>query len=68
MMAVYLPERKLLYCSDAYLPQKWGDEYWTEHLAEIRDLIGREHLEVEQIAGVSMPSTNWKEVAASIPQ
>lgn len=67
MIAVYFPERKLLYCSDLYLPVPWGHQYWTEHISEIRALIEREHLDVRRIAGVSMPPRDWKELAASIP-
>ncbi|HEY6328921.1 MAG TPA: hypothetical protein VI756_06255, partial [Blastocatellia bacterium] len=67
MMAVYFPERKLLYSSDAYLPQAWGGQAWTEHLLEIRDLIQREHLDVEQVMGTSMTPRPWKELLALIP-
>jgi hypothetical protein len=67
MMAVFFPEKKFLYCSDLYLPVAWGHDFWTEHLSEIRDLIEREHLEVQQIAGVSAPPHDWKELAAKLP-
>lgn len=67
MMAVYFPERKLLYCSDLYLPVAWAHQYWVEHLSEILDLIEREHIDVQQITGVSMPPHGWKELSASIP-
>jgi hypothetical protein len=67
MMAVYFPELKLLYSSDMYLPQAWGGPRWTEHLAEIRDMINREHIDVERVAGVSMPPHDWKELLNSIP-
>jgi hypothetical protein len=67
MMAVYFPERRLLYASDMDLPQAWGGLHWTENLTEIRALIGREHLEVQQVVGVSMPPQDWKQLSASIP-
>jgi hypothetical protein len=67
MMAVYFPEHKLLYCSDMYLPQSWGRASWTEHLSEIRDLIDREHIDVQQVLGVSMIPHDWKELSALIP-
>jgi hypothetical protein len=67
MLAVYLPEQKLLYCSDMYLPQVWEPKYYTEHLSEIRDLISRERIDVVQVSGVSMVPHNWKEISASIP-
>jgi hypothetical protein len=67
MMAVYFPAIKLLYCSDLYLPQQWGGQYYMEHLAEIRDLIDREHIDVLQISGVSMVPHDWKELSALIP-
>jgi hypothetical protein len=67
MVAVYFPALKLLYCSDLYLPQAWGGQYYTEHLAEIRDLIAQEHIDVSQVSGVSMVPHDWKELAASIP-
>jgi hypothetical protein len=68
MLAVYLPEIKFLYCSDLYLPQAWGHQYWIEHLAEIRDLIQREHLDVEKIAGESETIRDWAELSALIPR
>jgi hypothetical protein len=67
MLAVYLPEQKLLYCSDMYLPQVWEPKYYTEHLSEIRDLISREHIDVVQVSGVSMVPHNWKEISGAIP-
>ena len=67
MLAVYLPGPKLLYCSDVYLPKAWGHQYWIEHLSEIRDLIDHEHIEVEQIMGVSTPPHEWKELVALFP-
>ncbi len=67
MVAVYFPVLKLLYCSDLYLPQTWGGQYYTEHLAEIRDLITREHIDVLQVSGVSMVPHDWKELSALIP-
>lgn len=67
MMAVYFPERKLLYCSDMYLPKQWGGQYWTEHLGEIQEFIDREHLDVLQVSGVSMVPHDWKQLSALIP-
>jgi hypothetical protein len=67
MIAVYFPQSKLLYCSDLYLPLAWGHQYWTERLAEIRDLIEREHLDVQQIAGESVPPHAWKDLVGSVP-
>jgi hypothetical protein len=67
MMAVYFPAIKLLYCSDLYLPQQWGGQYYTEHLAEIRDLIDREHIDVVQVSGISMIPHVWKDLSALIP-
>jgi hypothetical protein len=67
MVAVYFPASKLLYCSDLYLPQSWGGQYYTEHLAEIRDLIIRENIDVLQVSGVSMVPHDWKELSALIP-
>ena len=57
----------MLYCSDLYLPQSWGGQYYTEHLAEIRDLIIRENIDVLQVSGVSMVPHDWKELSALIP-
>ena len=67
MRAVCFPAAKLLYCSDLYLPQQWGGQYFTEHLSEIRDLIDREQIEVLQIAGVSMVPHDWNDLSASTP-
>jgi len=67
MMAVYFPESKLLFCSDLFMPERWEAAHWTEHLAEIQDLIAREHIEVQQVLGISAIPKDWKELAASIP-
>jgi hypothetical protein len=67
MMAVYFPDGKLLYCSDMFLPMAWAHQYWTEHLSEISDLIEREKLDVQSVAGVSVPPQNWKDLNASLP-
>lgn len=60
-------KRKLLYCGDLYLPATWGYAFCTEHLSEIPYLIEREHIEVQQIAGVSVQAQDWKELGASLP-
>jgi hypothetical protein len=67
MMAVYFPQKKLLYCSDMYLPKQWGGDYWVEHLSEIRDLIAREHLQVERVLGLHMQPIAWSELSSQIP-
>lgn len=67
MMAVYLPDAKLLYCSDLFLPKPWAHQYLLEHLEEIRELIDREKLDVQSLAGVSMPPSDWKDLALSLP-
>jgi hypothetical protein len=66
MLAVYLPERKMLYASDMYLPQAFGGDYWLAYLAEVRDLIGREHLDVDRVMGIHMPPASWKDLAARL--
>jgi len=67
MMAVYFRDAKLLYCSDMFLPMAWAHQYWAEHLSEIRDLIEREKLDVQSVAGVSAPPQNWKDLNDSLP-
>jgi hypothetical protein len=62
-LAVYLSGHKLLYASDMYLPQVFGRDYWTACLGEVRDLINREHLDVERVMGIHMPPAAWKDLS-----
>jgi hypothetical protein len=68
MMAVYLPDKKLLWASDLFLPKPWQPEFQTEHLWEIRQLITREQLQVERVMGDHRPPENWAAVVKEIPE
>jgi hypothetical protein len=68
MMAVYLPDKKLLWASDLFLPKPWQPEFQTEHLWEIRSLINREQLDVQRIMGDHRPPEEWAVVAKEIPE
>jgi hypothetical protein len=68
MMAVYLPDQKLLWASDLFLPKPWQPEFQTEHLWEIRSLIDREQLKVERVMGDHRPPEEWAVVVKEIPE
>ena len=68
MMAVYLPDKKLLWASDLFLPKPWQPEFQTEHLWEIRSLINREQLKVERVMGDHLPPEEWAVVVKEIPE
>jgi hypothetical protein len=68
MMAVYLPDKKLLWASDLFLPKPWQPEFQTEHLWEIRQLIEREQLKVERVMGDHRPPEDWAAVVKEIPE
>jgi hypothetical protein len=68
MMAVYLPDQKLLWASDLFLPKPWQPEFQTEHLWEIRSLIDREQLAVERVMGDHRPPEEWAVVVKEIPE
>jgi hypothetical protein len=68
MMAVYLPDKKLLWASDLFLPKPWQPEFQTEHLWEIRSLINREQLKVERVMGDHRPPEEWAVVVKEIPE
>jgi len=67
MMAVYLPDKKLLWASDLFLPKTWQPDFQVEHLWEIRSLIDREHLQVDRVMGDHRPPENWALVSKDIP-
>ncbi len=68
MMAVYLPDKNLIWASYLLLPQPWLPEFKTEHLWEIRSLINREQLDVQRIMGDHRPPEEWAVVVKEIPE
>jgi hypothetical protein len=65
-MAAYFPALKLLYTSDEVQPQRGGGFFMPEYLLEVRDLVRREHLEVEKIFGFHAGLTPWSAIEAAI--
>jgi len=66
MMVAYFPALKLLYTSDNVQPQRGGGFFMPEYLLEVRDVVRREHLEVEKIFGFHAPLTPWSAIEAAI--
>jgi len=66
MMAAYFPAHRLLYTSDEIQRQRAGGFFMPQLLLEVRDLIRREHLEVDRVFGMHIGSIPWSEVDAAI--
>jgi glyoxylase-like metal-dependent hydrolase (beta-lactamase superfamily II) len=66
MMAAYVPASKLLYTSDEIMRDRGGAFFMPEFLVEVRDLVQREHLDVERIFGMHIGPTPWTEIEAAI--
>jgi len=65
-MMAYFPALKLLYTSDEVQKQRSGEFFMPEFLLEVRDVIRREHLDVDRIFGFHAPPTPWSEIEAAI--
>jgi len=65
-MMAYFPALKLLYTSDEVQKQRNGEFFMPEFLLEVRDVITREHLDVDRIFGFHAPPTPWSEIEAAI--
>ena len=63
MMLAYFPELKLLH---ERRRQRDGEFFMPEFLVEVRDVIQREHLDVDRIFGIHAGSTPWTEIDAAI--
>jgi glyoxylase-like metal-dependent hydrolase (beta-lactamase superfamily II) len=68
MMAAYFPALKVLYSSDEIMRQRDGRFFMPEFLLEVRDMIQREHLQVDRVFGMHIGSIPWSEIEAAIAQ
>jgi hypothetical protein len=66
MMMVYFPERKLLYTSDMVQPSFKGGFFMKQYLSEVRDVIDREKLVVENIFGMHLPLTPYDKLLEAL--
>jgi hypothetical protein len=66
MLAAYFPALKLLYASDEIQRQRGGGFFMPELLLEVRDMIRREHLDVDRVFGMHIGSIPWSEIEAAI--
>jgi hypothetical protein len=66
MMAAYFPALKLLYTSDEIMRERDGSFFMPELLLEVRDLVRREHLDVDRIFGMHIGPTPWSAIDAAI--
>jgi hypothetical protein len=66
MMIGYFPALKLLYTSDEIQKQRNGEYFMPEYLLEVRDVVRREHLDVDRIFGFHAGPTAWSEIEREI--
>jgi hypothetical protein len=66
MMLAFFPELRLLYTSDEIQKLPSGEYFAPEYLMEVRDVINREHLEVQTIFGMHIGAVPWAEIDAAI--
>jgi len=66
MMVAYLPALKLLYTSDEIQPQRGGGFFMPAYLVEVRDVVRREHLDVERIFGFHVGPTPWSDIEKAL--
>jgi hypothetical protein len=66
MMFAYFPARRLLYTSDDIQYVRPGEFFMPEYLAEVRDAVAREHLQVDRVFGMHIGSLTWSEIEAAI--
>lgn len=65
MMAAYLPGAKLLYGSDLVQPQS-GGFFSLGYLAELRNAVERERLEVQTVFAMHSVARPWSEVTTAL--
>ena len=66
MMMAYFPALKLLYTSDEIQRMRNGTFFMPEFLLEVRDVVRREHLEVNRVFGFHVGPTPWSDIEAAI--
>jgi hypothetical protein len=66
MIGAYFPALRLLYTSDEIQRQRGGGFFMPELLLEVRDLIRREHLDVDRVFGMHVGSIPWSEIEAAV--
>jgi hypothetical protein len=66
MMLAFFPELRLLYTSDEIQKLPSGEYFAPEYLTEVRDVINREHLDVQTIFGMHIGAVPWTEIDAAI--
>jgi len=59
MMLVYLPEQRLLYASDAAVPDAFEPVFAAGYWAELARVVRREGLAVERVFAEHLPVTSW---------
>jgi len=65
-MLVYLPEKKLLYGSDAFQKRQDGSYFHPQTISEVADVVQREHLEVEKFFMMHMEVTPWQQAVDAL--
>jgi hypothetical protein len=61
-MAVWIPAEKLLYTSDLFTVLPDGSVFLPGAVQEMRDVVNREHLDVETVVGMHYGPTSWAAV------
>jgi glyoxylase-like metal-dependent hydrolase (beta-lactamase superfamily II) len=66
-MVIYLPERKLLYSSDAFQRSSSGEFFLPQTLSEVVDVVQREGLQVDTDVGMHLGPTPWEAIRKAVP-
>jgi hypothetical protein len=66
MMIGYFPAQKLLYSSDLIQRQRDGSFFMPEYLLELTECISREKLEVNNLFGMHIGLTPWRDIETAI--
>ena len=61
-MAVYFPEKQLLYASDLYQPKRFARGFYSYYVNEIKSLVERENLDVEKIYSLHMTPIKYADL------
>ncbi|MEO8172497.1 MAG: MBL fold metallo-hydrolase [Sediminibacterium sp.] len=66
IMLVYFPAKKLLYTSDMLQPGPKGGFFMKQYLSEVRDVVRRERIAVENVFGMHLPLTSYELVLKAL--
>lgn len=65
---VYFPQYRLLYTSDLFAPAQGKEWFTPEYLLELRNVVAREHLNVDNIFGMHYDVTPWPTITTALDE